>query len=365
MVLRALVVDSDAAFRDELVRMLTDQGHTTTAAGSMSTAVTALEGAEFDVMFSEVRLGRRSGMDLLRTARERWPRLIVVMLTAAATVPAAVKAIHAGALDYLPKPVSPEQVRRLLALIAEQRALVESSKPPRDPVELARELATKERYDVLLIAPPPPPTEPIERVFYHELDAFNPYRIREAVQDFATPRDRAAVVLTQIEELLLRHREETVAKLLYDVRSCLEGKGPIAVGYDPTRITATGAIAVRASLGSADAHATLDSLANPIRRRVLRRLADGPCSFTQAVEAAELDDTSKMSFHLRKLVESGLVAHVARESYRLTERGVGAVAVLAEIDQLSPERPTGNWVFTVASATRPRPSVARAAAGSG
>jgi DNA-binding transcriptional ArsR family regulator len=182
------------------------------------------------------------------------------------------------------------------------------------------------------------------------LDAENPFRIRDAVEDFAAPKQRAAVVLAAIEELLARHREEDVAKLLEDIRACLDGKGPLAVGYNPSKISATGALAVRASIVAADAHTTLESLSNPIRRLVLRRLAEGPCTFMQAMEAAQIDDTSKIAFHLRKLVESSLVSHEADGPYRLTPRGTGVIQILQGIDQLDSDATSGNSVFTVGRA---------------
>jgi predicted transcriptional regulator len=78
---------------------------------------------------------------------------------------------------------------------------------------------------------------------------------------------------------------------------------------------------------------------------VLRRLAEGPCSFTQAMEAAQLNDTSKIAFHLRELGESGLVTHLARETYQLTSRGEGAIKILNSIDDLDSAKGSGNRVF--------------------
>ena len=199
-------------------------------------------------------------MKLLVNARERWPRLFVVML--------AEYFLHT-AVGLRPQPVLRVPLRR-------------------------------------------PSSPPVQRLL-------SSMRIK----DFVSPKERAAVVLAAVEELLAHHREEEIAALLERLRAVLEGKGPLAVGYDPSKITATGALAVRASIVSADAHATLESLSNPIRRLVLRRLSEGSCTFTQAMEAAHIDDTSKIAFHLRKLTESGLVAHLARERYQLTEREKG------------------------------------------
>jgi CheY-like chemotaxis protein len=320
--MRILLVDSDPEFRQELAGLLRDSGHSAVAVPNTAEAISTLEHGEFDAMFTDLRLGRQSGIELLGQAKEKWPRMIVVMITGNATVETAVRTLQMGALDYLRKPVTPEHVERVLALVGQQLALRRAGAKPLDPGQYASALAAEGGYEVLLIAPPPVRIT-AERVRHIPLDPDNPSGIRTVVREFVEPRDRAAVVLAAVEELLARHREEDIAALLEGIRATLEGKGPLAVGFDPDKITATGALAVRASIVSADAHTTLESLASPVRRLVLHRLAGGPCSFTQAMEAAHLDDTSLIAFHLRKLTESGLVTHLARERYRLTPPGKG------------------------------------------
>jgi len=342
--MRVLVVDDDAEHREELTALLGDAGHVAIAVPTAAQATQALEREEFDVMFTDLKTGRQTGMELLTAARQRWPRLLVVMLTARATVATAVQALQLGAFDYIPKPIRPDQVLRVLELVGQQLALVRAGAVPLDPVQYASALAAEGGYEVLLISPPPVPAA-VERVSHLPLDPENPFRIRDAVEGFVEPKERAAVVLAAVEELLARHREEEIAALLEAIRAALQGKGPLAVGYDPSKITATGALAVRASIVSADAHTTLESLGNPIRRLVLRRLSDGPCTFTQAMEAAHLDDTSKIAFHLRKLTESGLVGHLSGEQYHLTPRGKGAIEILSSIDELDSAKGSGNRVF--------------------
>lgn len=342
--MRVLVVDDDAPFRDDLVAVLERNGHTVRGERSEAAALSALESAEFDVMFTDLQIGRGSGVKLLAVARHRWPRLLVVMLTGTATIDSAIRALQLGAFDYLRKPVRPEQVDRVLTLVGQQLALTRAGAKPLDPARYASALARDGGYEVLLIAPAPMRAQ-TSRVSTHPLDPDHPFEIRSAVQEFVASRERAAVVLGAVEQLLARHREEDIARLLEGVRALVEGKGPLAVGYDPDRISATGALAVRASIVSADAHATLESLASPVRRLVLRRLGEGPISFTQAMKVAGLDDTSVIAFHLRKLAESGLIIHRARGRYRLTPRGRGAVRILASVDELDSGKASGNRVF--------------------
>jgi CheY-like chemotaxis protein/DNA-binding transcriptional ArsR family regulator len=342
--MRVLIVEHERASREELAALLEQNGHATTSVGSPKEAVVALEREEYDVLFTGVGSGAHHGLSLLADARSRWPRMLVVMVAESGTVEDAVRALHAGAFDYLQRPVRPEQIRRILDLVRQQLSLRTAGAPMRDPVEFARELASEGGYEVLLIAPPPVP-KALPGVTHVDLDPNDPVRIREAVEDFAMPRERVAVVLAAVEQLLAHHREDEIAALLGAMRALLEGKGPLAVGYDPTKITATGALAVRASIASADAEATLESISSPIRRQVLRRLGEGECTFTQALEAAHLDDTSLIAFHLRKLVESGLIIHVPEKRYRLSDRGRGALVILDSIDGLDTGQGTGNQVF--------------------
>lgn len=362
--MRVLIVDEDSAFREELAAVLRNSGHTATGVSSSAQAEIALEREEFDVMFTDPEMGRQSGMELLTHVSERWPRLLVVMLTARATVETAVQALQLGAFDYVRKPVRPNQIKRVLELVNVQLELSRARAKPRDPVEYANALAAKEGYEVLLISPDPVAVT-TGKVSHRPLDPENPSRIREAVEGFVASREKAAVVIAGVEHVLARHREEEIAALLKGIQAILKGKGPLAVGYDPNKITATGALTVRASIGSVDAHLTLESLASPIRRLVLHRLAEGPCTFTQAVRATNIKDTSKVAFHLRKLTQSGLVTHATRQRYRLTPRGQGATQILSSIYDLDSQKGSGNLVFPSkprrilrsSSGFRPKPAI--------
>jgi Mn-dependent DtxR family transcriptional regulator len=92
--------------------------------------------------------------------------------------------------------------------------------------------------------------------------------------------------------------------------------------------------AVRVQTESTNAHKTLESLSNPIRRLILQRLAVGPGTFTQTMMASHLNDSSKTAFHLNSLTESGLIVHSVRGPYRLTPRGKGAIKILKSINGL-------------------------------
>src|SRR6185436_6392887 len=117
-----------------------------------------LRRGSYDLVFSDVRMAGLDGLALLREIRSRWPQVVVVLMTAYATVAQAVEAMRTGAYDYLVKPFSIEEVEltldrvlEVLALRRENRALKSALDRPvllesRDPrmsrvIQTARQAA--------------------------------------------------------------------------------------------------------------------------------------------------------------------------------------------------------------------------------
>ena len=141
------------------------------------------------------------------------------------------------------------------------------------------------------------------------------------------------MVVSGVERLFAAHRTEDVAHALSEIVQRTEGKGPIAVGFDPGVLPDSAVLQVRAAISAVRVQGTLGALANPLRRHILRRLSEGPTSFTEVMRAAGIDDSPKLSFHLRTLQEEGLITH-SSEAYHLTATGKEAVRVLHEVDEL-------------------------------
>jgi len=77
---RILVVEDDVSLRELVVEMLEEEGYMVTEAGCVADAVAALDGAEFDVVFSDVVMpGPRNGLDLARDLQVSRPSLPVLM----------------------------------------------------------------------------------------------------------------------------------------------------------------------------------------------------------------------------------------------------------------------------------------------
>jgi CheY-like chemotaxis protein len=339
---RILVVDDDAVFRGELADLLKDDGHSVAAVPSVQKALETLEHDEVDVVLTDLKMPRQGGLELLREVRKRWPRTLVIMITGYATVETALEAMKLGAFDYLRKPFRVEQVRGTLQLVAQEREFESPPESFRDPVREARALAAGGRHDVLLLTDHPIPAEPHLQV--EVLDPDNPNRVTEQSEAFLAEHPNAAVVLTGVERLLAHHRLEDIVAVLDRLRKDLSGHGPLRVGFNPRQVPPAAAVALGSAVSADETHATLEALANPIRRKALLRLAEGPASFGEAMQAADLDDSPKMAFHLRKLVDAGLALHEG-DDYRLTSRGEAGARLLRDAAFLPPAGDSGNLAF--------------------
>jgi len=121
--MRILIVDDEPNIRRTLRVALEAMGHAVEEAASGPHALCEVERQPFDVALVDLRLGGESGLELLESLRDQSPRLAVVLITAHASIDTAVEAMRRGALDYLPKPFTPAQVRAVLERVDKVRGL--------------------------------------------------------------------------------------------------------------------------------------------------------------------------------------------------------------------------------------------------
>jgi len=116
---RILLVEDEKAIQLALSGLLSRQGYEVTVVGTGEEAFDELSGSAFDLVLTDLALGRgASGMDVLRRAKETRPETVVVMITAHGSERVAVEAMKAGADDYVPKPFDNDEIRLVV-----QRAL--------------------------------------------------------------------------------------------------------------------------------------------------------------------------------------------------------------------------------------------------
>jgi DNA-binding NtrC family response regulator len=118
-----LVVDDEPNMRWVLQEALTRAGHTPHAVGSGPEALALLATTPIDLVILDLKLKGMDGLATLRTLHQRWPEVVVVMLTAYGTVATAVEALQSGAADYLRKPFDVEEILFKISRALERQAL--------------------------------------------------------------------------------------------------------------------------------------------------------------------------------------------------------------------------------------------------
>lgn len=122
---RILVVDDQEMMRDSLATTLAREGHEVVAAGDGAAAVTRLSsGTRFDLLITDLKMPRMTGMELLAEVKKLRPELPVVLMTAFATVSTAVEAMKLGAYDYIQKPFDGDEIRMLVDRTLEHNRLI-------------------------------------------------------------------------------------------------------------------------------------------------------------------------------------------------------------------------------------------------
>jgi NtrC-family two-component system response regulator AlgB len=122
--MRILVVDDERNIRNTFRVAIEASGHDVELASTAAQALALLKSpGGFDLAFLDLKLSQESGLDVLPAILELAPRLIVVIVTAFASIETAVEAMRRGAFDYLPKPCTPEQMRAVIARAEKTRRL--------------------------------------------------------------------------------------------------------------------------------------------------------------------------------------------------------------------------------------------------
>jgi two-component system response regulator HydG len=133
-----LIVDDEKKITTLLEGELSDEGYDVTTATDGDDAIRILRAKRFDVVLTDLRLGRTDGVQVLRAAKEIDPSCTVLLMTAYATVKTAVSAMKDGAADYLEKPIDLEKLRLVLERSLEARRLAEENRRLKDRMSAGR-----------------------------------------------------------------------------------------------------------------------------------------------------------------------------------------------------------------------------------
>ncbi|MBI5203379.1 MAG: sigma-54-dependent Fis family transcriptional regulator [Nitrospirae bacterium] len=121
---KILIVDDERDICKALEFLLKREDYSVSAVHSGEDAIKKLREESFDVVITDLKMGRVDGMTVLEKAKELSPDTAVIIMTAFASIESAVDAMKRGAVDYIVKPFLNEEIRLTIRKILEQKKLL-------------------------------------------------------------------------------------------------------------------------------------------------------------------------------------------------------------------------------------------------
>lgn len=132
---RILVVDDEESLRYTFRKFLLDEGHAVETASSFEEGLGKLDAHAFDLIFADILIGERTGIDFLREVASRGLNCPVVMITGYPNVETASEAVRLGAFDYLSKPVLYDTIIHVTATALKHKQLIDEREAYRAKLE--------------------------------------------------------------------------------------------------------------------------------------------------------------------------------------------------------------------------------------
>jgi len=120
---KILIVDDEAFIRENLERILAEDGYRPLSTESPDDAIRIVAEEEISLVLLDLNLGSHSGLDVLRAMKEVDPEILVIIITGYGTVESAVEALKIGAYDYIKKPFKADAIHLIVKLALETQNL--------------------------------------------------------------------------------------------------------------------------------------------------------------------------------------------------------------------------------------------------
>jgi len=116
-----LVVDDEVVVREGVRRILEGDRYSVESCASGRAALDLLKTNDFKMVITDLKMPGMGGLEVLKAIKILQPEIPVIIITGYSTVDTAVDAMKNGAIDYIAKPFSPDQLREKVARAFEQK----------------------------------------------------------------------------------------------------------------------------------------------------------------------------------------------------------------------------------------------------
>jgi len=139
-----MIVEDEETLRESIKRIFIKEGYAVEAVESAEGGLALLESNLYDVVISDIILPGMDGIEMLTKVREQVPDQIFIIVTAYASLDTSVKALRAGAYDYIMKPIIHEEIKQVVRNALRQKTLQAEN------VLLKREIAKEHDFSSII-----------------------------------------------------------------------------------------------------------------------------------------------------------------------------------------------------------------------
>jgi two-component system, NtrC family, response regulator HydG len=129
-----LVVDDELIVRESLSKWFREDGFRVDAVQDGATALKKVQSESWNLALVDIKMPGMDGLELMHRMKRTNPHIVVIIITAFATVETAVRALKEGAYDYVTKPIDPDYLNHIVINALEQQLLVLENQRLREAV---------------------------------------------------------------------------------------------------------------------------------------------------------------------------------------------------------------------------------------
>lgn len=118
---KVLVVDDHKSICESIAKILTRKGYSVDSALDAETALRKIKESKFALIIVDVMMPKIGGIEILKTIRREYKESNVIMITGYPSIPTAVEATKSGAMDYIPKPFTPDELFTVVNKVLEEK----------------------------------------------------------------------------------------------------------------------------------------------------------------------------------------------------------------------------------------------------
>ena len=108
-----LVIDDEVAVNNNIRKILAKKGYHVDQAVTKEEALDKIQTRSYKLVLLDLKIPGVKGLELLKAIRDKNPSAKVIIITGYASIETAVESARMGAIDYLPKPFTPDEIRNV------------------------------------------------------------------------------------------------------------------------------------------------------------------------------------------------------------------------------------------------------------